>query len=114
MTDLVLNKIIGCSKRSQVMKRICKTYDPQLKAKIALELLKGDKEVIEIASEYNLPKSTILEWKEKLEKEAQELFIPRHEKDKAVKKLKDTITELHKLIGEITIENNFLKKKLYP
>lgn len=96
------------------MKRVCKSYDAKLKAQVALELIKGEKELIEIASEYNLPKSTILEWKLKLEKEAQALFVPHHEKEKQVKKLKDTIADLHKLIGEITIENNFLKKKLYP
>jgi transposase-like protein len=92
------------------MKRVCKSYNPELKAKIVLELLKGNKEVVEIASEYNLPRSTILEWKERLENQARDLFIPQHEKDKQVKKLKDTVSDLHKIIGEITIENNFLKK----
>lgn len=93
------------------MKRICKTHDPKLKAKVALALLKKEREVIEIASEYNLAKSTILEWKEKLEREASEIFMPQNEKDKEVKKLKETISDLQKLIGEITIENNFFKKK---
>lgn len=88
----------------------CKTYDAKLKAKIALELIAEKKSIIEIAAEYNMPKSTILEWKEKLLNEAQELFIPAYEKEKQVKKLKDTVSGLHKLIGEITIENNFLKK----
>ena len=83
-------------------KRTCKIYDAKLKARIALELI----------AEYNMPKSTILECKEKLLNEAQELFIPAYEKEKQVKKLKDTVSDLHKLIGEITIENNFLKKKL--
>ena len=93
-------------------KRTCKTYDAKLKAKIALELVSEKKSIIEIASTYNVPKSTILEWKEKLLNEAQELFISTYEKDKQTKKLKDTVSELHKLIGEITIENSFLKKKL--
>ena len=91
-------------------KRTCKIYDAKLKAKIALELIAEKKSIIEIATEYNMPKSTILEWKEKLLNEAQELFIPAYEKEKQVKKLKDTVSDLHKLIGEITIENNFLKK----
>ena len=33
---------------------------------------------MEIATEYNMPKSTILEWKEKLLNEAQKLFIPAY------------------------------------
>ena len=94
------------------MTRTCKTYDAKLKAKVAIELLQSKKDVIEIAAAHNLPKSTILEWKEKLLNDAQELFVAQHEKDKQVRKLKETITDLHKVIGEITIENSFLKKKL--
>lgn len=94
------------------MSRSHKSYDAKLKAKVALELLSGKKELIEISSEYNIPKSTITEWREKLLNEASELFISSQEKEKEVKKLKDTITDLHHVIGEITIENNFLKKKL--
>ena len=94
------------------MTRKCKSYDAKLKAKVAIELLQSKKDVIEIAAAYNLPKSTILEWKEKLLNEAQELFISPHEKNKQVKKLQDIVSDLHKVLGEVTIENNFLKKKL--
>jgi len=80
------------------------------RAYIALELIAEKKSIMEIATEYNMPKSTILEWKEKLLNEAQKLFIPAYEKERQIKKLKDTVSDLHKLIGEITIENNFLKK----
>ena len=39
-------------------KRTCKIYDAKLKAKIALELIAEKKSIIEIAAEYNMPKST--------------------------------------------------------
>lgn len=92
------------------MSRECKSYDAKFKAAIALELLKGDKEIIEIAAKYSVPKSTITEWRDKLLQEAEQLFISPHEKDRQVKKLQNSIIELHKVIGEITIENSFLKK----
>lgn len=94
------------------MTRICKTYDPKLKAKVALEAIEGKKELIEISTEYNISKTTVCEWRDKLLKEASEVFIPIYEKDKQVKQLKDNIEALHKVIGEVTIENSFLKKKL--
>lgn len=94
------------------MTRTCKSYDSKLKAKIAIELLQGKIELIEIAAKYNIPKSTIVEWRDKLLQEAEQLFIAPHEKDKQVRKLQSNITDLHKVIGEITIENSFLKKKL--
>ena len=91
-------------------KRTCKTYDAKFKAKVALESIRASKELIELSAAHNVPKTTIVEWKERLLNEASELFIPAHEKDKKVKQLTEKIKELYNLIGEITIENNFLKK----
>jgi hypothetical protein len=36
--------------------------------------------------------------------------VPVNEKMKEVRILKTEIEQLHKIIGEITVENNFLKK----
>lgn len=94
------------------MKRICKTYDPKLKAKVALEAIIGRKELIEISTEYSISKTTICEWRDKLINEASEVFIPAYEKDKKQKQLKESIEDLQRIIGEVTIENSFLKKKL--
>jgi transposase len=92
------------------MKRSVKKYDAQLKAKLALELVSGKKTLIEICTEHKIPKTTLIEWKEKLEKESHDIFLPISERDKKLKQLQNTIQDLHKIIGEITIENNFLKK----
>lgn len=92
------------------MKRTCKTYDSQLKAKVALEAIEGKKELIEISAEHNISKTTICKWRDKLVNEAADVFIPIHEKDKQVKQLKENIENLQKIIGEVTIENSFLKK----
>ena len=85
------------------VKRTCKTYDPQLKAKVALEAIVGKKELIEISIEHNISKTTFCEWRDKLINEAADVFIPIHEKDKQVKLLKENIEDLHKIIGEVTI-----------
>ncbi len=94
------------------MKRIRKTYDAKLKARVALEAIVGKKELIEISTENNISKTTICEWRDKLINEAVEVFVPVYEKDKQVKQLKESIEDLHKIIGEVTIENIFLEKKL--
>jgi transposase-like protein len=94
------------------MKRICKSYDAKLKAKVALEAIASKKEIIEISTEHNISKTTICEWRDKLVNEAAEVFVPLYERDKQVKQLKENIEDLHKIIGEVTIENSFLKKKL--
>ena len=93
-------------------KRVCKTYDAKLKAKVALEAVIAKKELIEISTNYNIPKSTIIEWRDKLINEAVEVFIPAYERDKKNKQLKESIEDMQRIIGEVTIEKSFLKKKL--
>lgn len=91
--------------------RSCKSYDAKLKARVGIEALKGSS-ILEICKENNLPKTNVLDWKNKLIEEAESIYCPSDERKKAEKLLKLEIDRLHKLIGEITIENNFLKKKL--
>jgi len=89
-----------------------KQYDNKLKAKLALELLKGSKTVVELSAEYKVPQTNLHEWKTKLVDSASELFLPQSEKNKELKSKEQEVASLHKIIGEITVENNFLKKKL--
>ena len=71
------------------MKRSVKKYDAQLKAKLALELVSGKKTLIEICTEHKIPKTTLIEWKEKLEKESHDIFLPISERDKKLKQLQN-------------------------
>jgi transposase-like protein len=94
------------------MSRICKSYNAKLKAKVAIESLNGESSILEICKENNIPKSNLLEWRNKLISEAETLYIPMHERNRTVRHLQQEIDSMHKIIGEITIENSFLKKKL--
>jgi transposase-like protein len=94
------------------MSRICKSYNAKLKAKVAIEALQGEASILEICKENNIPKSNLLEWKNKLINEAETLYIPMHERNRVIRNLQQEIDSMHKIIGEITIENSFLKKKL--
>lgn len=94
------------------MSRKQRIYDAKFKAEVALEAIREQKGITEICAENNIPKTNVRDWKEKAEKGLHEIFKPNHEKEKEAKILKAEIEELHKLIGELTIENNYLKKKL--
>lgn len=89
-----------------------KSYEAKLKAKVALAAIKGEESIVEICAANNIPKTTAVEWRDKLVNEAELIFIPLHEREKQAKVLKQEIEILHKMIGEISVENNFLKKKL--
>jgi len=94
------------------MVRRIKAYDSRFKASIAISALSEAKSLLEIGSEHNVPKSNIIEWRDKLIAGSPELFIPLHEKNKQIRLLKQEIESLHKVLGEVTVENSFLKKKL--
>jgi transposase-like protein len=94
------------------MSKVHKNYEAKLKANVAIEVLKNDSDILEICKKHNIPKTNVIEWRDKLVEEAKTIFIPSNEKDKIVKNFKHEITTLQTIIGEITIENNFLKKKL--
>jgi transposase len=89
-----------------------KQYDNKFKAKLALELLSGKKSVVELSAEYKVPQTNLHSWKDKLIESASELFLPEAERNKKLKQKEEEVGSLHKVIGEITVENNFLKKKL--
>jgi len=94
------------------MSKPYKNYDSKFKAKIAIEVLQNDADILEICKNHNVPKTTVLDWKNKLLEEAASIFIPQSEKEKVVRTFKQDIEIMKRIIGEITIENNFLKKKL--
>jgi len=81
-----------------------------LKAKVALEALKGDKTVNEIASMYQVHPNRVCKWK----KQALEL-LPQAMADKRANKQDDghcDQAKLYQQIGQLTVEVDFLKKKL--
>ena len=65
----------------------------------------------EISSEHKLPKTTVKDWKDKLQNEANIVFEGNELHRKQLKSLENHVSELHKIIGELTVEHNFYKKK---
>jgi transposase-like protein len=91
-----------------------KQYDAKFKAQLALELIKEKKSLVELSAEYKVPQANLHGWKQKLIESATEIFLPEAEKNKLIKLKEQEISLLHKIIGEIVVENNFFKKKLQP
>ena len=94
-------------RRTQVKKR--KTYDDQFKAIVALEAIKGEKTLSEIASHFEVHPNQITQWKKQLLENVPSLFS--RQKDPEIEDLKYLNEELFKKIGKQNIELEFLKKK---
>ncbi len=86
-----------------------KNHDAAFKAKVALEALKGDRTMAELASDYGVHPNQIRQWREKLVKELPGVFSDRrHKKDKEGE---EETSELYRQIGQLKVELEWLKKK---
>jgi transposase len=85
-----------------------KRYSADFKAKVALEAIRGDQTIHELASRYELHPNMITNWKRQAIDNMAEAFSSKSERSN---KGDDTqIKELHAKIGELTVERDFLAK----
>lgn len=83
---------------------------PELKIEVALEAVKGELTIAQIASKYEIHPKQVTDWRDQLLSEGTSIFIPKTS-------LRRTKTDLEKedlllKIGQLTVEVDFLKKKL--
>lgn len=81
-----------------------------LKFKVAIEALKEDRQVSEIAEEYGISTQQVRDWKQKLLSEGDEVLASNQNAEK--KQLAAERDQLYQKVGELQIKNDFLKKKL--
>ena len=82
-------------------------FKPDFKAKVALEALKGDKSVAELAQIYEVHPTQISLWKKQLLDSASTLFEGKHTR---VQPSVD-VDALYKKIGRLEMERDFLASR---
>jgi len=91
------------------MKKQRKTYSAELKAKIAIEAIKGQRTINEIASRYSVHPNQVTTWKKQALDSLPELFSTRRataaQDEEALK------AQLYQQIGQLKVELDWLKKK---
>ena len=91
------------------MKRTRRQYSADWKAKIALEAIKRQRTIQQIASHYEIHPTLVTHWKKQLLEGAAEIFSNGQEAGaKADEELK---AELYQQIGKLQVELDWLKKK---
>ncbi len=91
------------------MKRRRKQYSADWKAKVALEAIKGQRTVQEIASHYEVHPTLVTHWKKQLLEGAAEIFS--NGKRVAADADEELKAELYQQIGKLQVEVDWLKKK---
>jgi transposase-like protein len=91
------------------MGKIHTQYSPSFKAKVALEAMREEETVAELASRYRVHPTQIKRWKKTATEEMIQLFTDRRGKREKEKSL--LIEELYQEIGQLKVELDWLKKK---
>ena len=85
-----------------------KRHSAEFKAKVALEAAKEIKTLNELASQYEVHSVQISQWKKHLLENLAGVFSTQKKSVNHTKKF----DELYRQIGEVTVERDWLKKKL--
>lgn len=86
-----------------------KSFSSKFKAKVAIEALKGQKTINELAGEFEVHPSQINMWKKELQDSAAELFS--RSKEKQAVEFEQEKEDLYSQIGKLKVEVDWLKKK---
>jgi transposase-like protein len=89
------------------MPRTRKNYAPSLKAKVAVEAIKGSKTAAQIAQTFSVHPNLVAGWKKQALAQLPEIFSNGHAREQADFE-KD---ELYQQIGRLKVELDFLKKR---
>lgn len=92
------------------MKAKRRRHDPEFKARVALEALKGIKTIQQIAKEFDIHPVQVSEWKKLMSEGATRVFETGHGKSEAGD-FEAERTKLHSKIGQLAVEVDFLTKK---
>ncbi len=90
-----------------------KQYTAQYKAKIVLEVLQGERELGEIATENQLNPNMVRNWKREFMEKASTVFEDPTKASRQTKKREESqrkeVTRMLKTIGQLTLERDFLQ-----
>jgi transposase len=85
-------------------------HNPSFKARVALEALKGEETIAELANRFEVHPSQIRKWKNSLAEGAG--FAPKIKRGNRKKDDASLIARLYQQIGQLKVERDFLDKAL--
>ena len=84
-------------------------HSASMKAKAALESIKGYHTINELASKYSVHPTQLSSWKKQLQTEAKDLFADKRRRHQQMTESQES--RLYEEIGRLKIELDWLKKK---
>ena len=84
-----------------------RNHSPAFKAKVAVDAIRGEKTLAELAKLHDVHPNQITDWKNQLLERAAGVFGAETASEPKV-----DLKELHAKIGQLTLENDFLESSL--
>ncbi len=91
-----------------------RTFSPEFKSRLVLEVLREERPLGEIAKEHGISPNQLRNWKAEFLKNADRAFSESKDEKELRAKYKEKEDENHALmakVGQLTMENDWLKKK---
>jgi len=93
------------------MKRKRRHLTAEFKARVAIEALKEEKTIQQIAQDNDIAPTQVSAWKKELEERIPKIFERKNASDKQLKNHEKRGSYLERKIGQLFIEKEFLEKK---
>lgn len=90
-----------------MQKRPRRNHGAAFKAKVALEAIKEDQTLVQLAERFDVHPNQITKWKKQMLDRANEVFAKERKTQEG-----PSIKELHAKIGQLAMENDFLETAL--
>nr|CBX27055.1 hypothetical protein N47_A10840 [uncultured Desulfobacterium sp.] len=87
-----------------------KQYPGNFKAKAALEAIRSEDTIAELSSKYEIHRALVMRWKKEALSALPDIFGTGKEREQ--KDQQKLIEELYMQIGQLKVENDWLKKNL--
>lgn len=92
-----------------------KSYTPEFKAKVVMELLEGDDSLSAVASKHGISPSMLSDWRRQLVDNASTVFSREQdirEQRRLEEKHGQEVDNLHRLVGKLTVERDYLQQRV--
>ena len=83
-------------------------YDPEFKARVVLEMISGQKGLMQASREYGIKDTELSRWKQEFLERAGQVFEQPKMKDRN----EERIAELERMVGRLTMQLEMAKKVL--
>jgi transposase-like protein len=83
-------------------------FDPEFKVRVVLEMISGQKGLMQASREYGIKDTVLSRWKQEFLERASQVF----EEPKATNHAEERIAELERMVGKLTMQLDVAKKVL--